>query len=60
MRNLLCNLLAALLSLLIMSSIKSASAQTQSQFTPGTIWKDTQGEVINAHDGGLLYSKGRG
>lgn len=58
MRELLRNLLAALLPLLIISSIKSAGAQTQSQFTPGTIWKDIQGEVINAHGGGVLYSKG--
>lgn len=38
--------------------ITPLGAQTQNQFTPGKIWNDTQGEVINAHGGGLLYSKG--
>ncbi|MBX2923564.1 MAG: family 43 glycosylhydrolase [Chitinophagaceae bacterium] len=33
-------------------------AQTQKAFIPGEIWKDTNGDPINAHGGGLLYYNG--
>ncbi len=33
------------------------SAQ-QTNFSPGEIWKDTEGNAINAHGGGLLLHKG--
>lgn len=32
-----------------------AFAQKQSQFIPGEVWKDTQGNIINAHGGGILH-----
>ena len=31
---------------------------TKSAFTPGEIWKDINGEVINAHGGGVLFQNG--
>ncbi|TDE10521.1 glycoside hydrolase family 43 protein [Dyadobacter psychrotolerans] len=36
----------------------SQSEETKSAFTPGEVWKDVNGEVINAHGGGVLYQKG--
>lgn len=31
---------------------------TRAQFSPGKIWNDDNGEVINAHGGGILYEHG--
>ncbi|MXN90906.1 family 43 glycosylhydrolase [Flavobacterium sp. Sd200] len=44
---------------LLFLSLKSVS-QTQklTNFTPGEIWKDNEGNHINAHGGGVLYSNG--
>lgn len=28
------------------------------RFQPGAVWNDTDGERINAHEGGILYNKG--
>jgi hypothetical protein len=33
-------------------------AQRHADFMPGEVWKDTNGNPINAHGGGLLYYKG--
>jgi len=33
-------------------------AQKNSQFEPGKVWKDTEGNPINAHGGGILYHNG--
>lgn len=33
-------------------------AQKNSAFIPGEVWKDTDGNPINAHGGGLLYHNG--
>jgi len=48
-----------LLLMLLTSMIagKTLNAQ-QRYFTPGAIWKDTDGNSINAHGGGLLLYKG--
>lgn len=35
--------------------ITSLFAQRQTMFKPGEIWKDTEGNTINAHGGGMLY-----
>ena len=35
-----------------------AQAQKNSVFIPGQVWKDTDGNPINAHGGGLLYHDG--
>jgi beta-galactosidase len=33
--------------------------KTEGAFSPGKVWTDTDGEVINAHGGGALWSNGR-
>ncbi len=33
-------------------------AESKSSFTPGAIWRDDQGNHINAHGGGILYHDG--
>ena len=33
-------------------------AQKNSYIIPGEVWKDTDGNPINAHGGGLLYHDG--
>ena len=33
-------------------------AQKNAAFIPGEVWKDTDGNPINAHGGGLLYHNG--
>lgn len=35
-----------------------AQAQKNTSFIPGEVWKDTDGNPINAHGGGLLYHEG--
>ena len=35
-----------------------AQAQKNTSFMPGEVWKDTDGNPINAHGGGLLYHEG--
>lgn len=40
------------------STIFNLTAQTNSTFHPGEIWKDTDGTHINAHGGGMLYENG--
>ncbi|MBB3187359.1 glycoside hydrolase family 43 protein [Microbacter margulisiae] len=34
------------------------TAQRYDSFRPGAIWNDTNGKVINAHGGGIIYYKG--
>jgi hypothetical protein len=34
-------------------------SSVRAQFSPGKIWNDDKGEVINAHGGGILYDHGR-
>ncbi|MDD5695019.1 MAG: glycoside hydrolase family 43 protein [Bacteroidales bacterium] len=42
-----------------MTNIYSCSrTHIPSEIQPGTIWKDTDGNVINAHGGGILYHEG--
>ncbi|HTE12411.1 MAG TPA: hypothetical protein VK645_15610, partial [Chitinophagaceae bacterium] len=50
-------LLSALISFFMLMTCKYAPAQ-QINFSPGEIWKDTEGNTINAHGGGLLLHKG--
>ncbi len=40
-----------------MMTVQNAAAQ-QTHFLPGEIWKDTDGNTINAHGGGLLLHAG--
>src|SRR5580765_7634165 len=41
--------------LLIFLSYQGGYAQKNDDFFPGEVWKDTNGNPINAHGGGLLY-----
>jgi hypothetical protein len=43
---------------LLLFAFHFVTAQKQHSFIPGEIWKDTKGNVINAHGGGILYHKG--
>ncbi|SFU56159.1 Glycosyl hydrolases family 43 [Pustulibacterium marinum] len=45
------------LSFLLFLVLHVAVAQ-QTSFTPGAIWKDTDGNHINAHGGGMLFQNG--
>ena len=36
----------------------AVQAQENTEFIPGEVWKDTDGNPINAHGGGLLYHNG--
>ncbi|MBQ9232102.1 MAG: family 43 glycosylhydrolase [Prevotella sp.] len=36
----------------------TSKAQESSQFHPGKVWLDDEGNIINAHGGGLLYHDG--
>ena len=37
----------------------SSIAAEKVEFKPGEVWNDTDGEVINAHGGGVLFHDGR-
>ncbi len=49
-----------LLPFLLAFTANTASAQNSSlhAFHPGKIWRDTDGNMINAHGGGILYYEG--
>jgi hypothetical protein len=47
-----------------LASAGSMGAQTRTEFTNGEVtehvaWKDTSGNLINAHDGGILWADGK-
>ena len=44
---------------LFVSMTVALTSPGQTQFTPGTVWVDDRGEVINAHGGGILYDHGK-
>jgi hypothetical protein len=48
----------ALLGTVLAAAGASAPATTSPRFVPGEIWRDTGGEPINAHGGGVLYHEG--
>ena len=39
--------------------ILAAAGCSRPEFRPGAVWTDTDGAVINAHGGGILYDEGR-
>ena len=43
---------------LLAASEMAMYAESKSSFTPGAIWRDDQGNHINAHGGGILYHDG--
>ena len=38
--------------------VEAQSEKTNSRIIPGAVWKDTDGNPINAHGGGILYHNG--
>jgi beta-galactosidase len=48
----------AFLTLILLAMLTPGKSQTRKQFTPGMAWNDIQGDVINAHGGCVLYSRG--
>jgi hypothetical protein len=50
--------LVLLLVALAAASCSSNPNEKYSSFYPGQEWKDTEGKVINAHGGGILYHEG--
>jgi hypothetical protein len=50
---------ALLLLLLIATEMACKNEPTENQIIPGGIWKDMDGNPINAHGGGMLYHKGK-
>jgi len=46
------------LSVLLLCYMQHAYTQKQSSFVPGEIWRDVDGNPINAHGGGVLYHEG--
>jgi hypothetical protein len=51
-------MLNRLLFFLVFFSVQHSFAQEQTEFIPGEVWKDTNGNPINAHGGGLLFYNG--
>ena len=47
------------LLILVFSGCGGREISYNAVFHPGELWYDTDGEVINAHGGGMLYHKGR-
>lgn len=46
------------LSLILATSTPLCAQQKNDAFRPKEIWKDTEGNAINAHGGGIMYHKG--
>jgi hypothetical protein len=47
-----------LLMFLGVSFLQAQQLVSRKQITPGQLWKDSKGEPINAHGGGVIYHKG--
>lgn len=45
------------LAVLFLSPVASVMA-SQPAFAPGEVWRDTAGQPINVHGGGMLYHEG--
>lgn len=48
-----------LLHLLLLFGHLHINAQNKTSFYPGNLWLDTDGRIINAHGGGILYHEGK-
>jgi hypothetical protein len=46
------------LSLILATSTPLCAQQKNDAFRPKEVWKDTEGNAINAHGGGIMYHKG--
>ena len=47
-----------LLALALTTLAASLAGAAEPAFTPGEIWRDTEGNIINAHGGGVLFHAG--
>ena len=45
--------------LAVLTGFKVSKAEVPSTFKPGQVWKDTNGNLINAHGGGFLFHNGK-
>ncbi len=45
--------------LAVLTGLKMNIAEASETFKPGQIWKDTNGNLINAHGGGFLFHNGK-
>lgn len=48
----------AVVSVLLTAATTVSAQQKNDTFRPKEIWKDTEGNAINAHGGGIMYHKG--
>ena len=48
-------LILMVLSLIFATSTPLCAQQKNDAFRPKEIWKDTEGNAINAHGGGIMY-----
>lgn len=48
-----------LFTALSFASLSQTPQQAQSDFKPGEVWNDNNGQPINAHGGGILFHKGK-
>lgn len=48
-----------LFSVLLTTGCLQLSAEGKTSFHPGDLWFDTNGAIINAHGGGILYHEGK-
>jgi hypothetical protein len=48
-----------ILWLIIFAVVSCKSLTDSKKFRPGEVWKDTEGNIINAHGGGFLFQNGK-
>lgn len=51
-------IILALLSLFVAATAQVTAQEKNTSFRPKEVWKDTEGNAINAHGGGIMYHKG--
>ncbi len=52
-------IILAALPLVMLTAAAPANAQEKNtEFRPKEVWKDTDGNAINAHGGGIMYHNG--
>lgn len=50
---------AVVIGVVFVSVLPLCAQKTINEFTPGNEWHDTNGDVINAHGGGVIYDNGK-
>ncbi len=51
-------IILAMLSLFVAATAQVTAQEKNTAFRPKEVWKDTEGNAINAHGGGIMYHKG--